>query len=98
MAFELKFTREADAQVQALNTPAQQKKLRKVQRALARLELDPRYPSLHSHKYSSLSGSQGEEVWDSYVENHTPGAWRIFWHYGPGSNTITVVSITPHPN
>ena len=98
MAFDLKFTREADAQLDALDVPATQKKHLKVQRALARLEANPKYPSLNSHKYDSMTGSQGEEVWDSYVENHTPSAWRIFWHYGPGAGTITVVSITPHPN
>jgi len=40
------------------------------------------------------------KVWDSYVENKTPGAWRIFWHYGPDEadqKVITILAITPHP-
>jgi hypothetical protein len=40
------------------------------------------------------------KVWDSYVENRTPGAWRIFWQYGPdeaGLRVITVLYIGPHP-
>ena len=56
----------------------------------------PTYPGLHSHKYRSIHGSAGEDVWDSYVENHTPSAWRIFWHYGPGSGTITIITIGPY--
>lgn len=96
--YRLAFTREAAGALEALGTQNHlQKKLKKVQRALGLLQIDPRYPSLNSHKYSSLKGVNGEEVWDSYVENNTPSAWRIFWHYGPASNQITVLSITPHP-
>jgi hypothetical protein len=72
-------------------------KLRKVQRTLGRLQLGPAYPGLNSHKYSSMAGPNGEEVWDSYVENKAPSPWPIFWHYGPGPGTITILSITPHP-
>lgn len=52
---------------------------------------------MNSHKYSELKGANNEEVWESYVENDTPSAWRVFWHYGPGQGVITVVAITPHP-
>ncbi|WP_125613155.1 hypothetical protein [Specibacter cremeus] len=98
MAFDLLFTPEAEAALDLLRSDGHlEKKLRKVQRALGRLQQDPRYPGLSSHKYSSLSGVNGEEVWDSYVENNTPSAWRIYWHYGPGRNVITVFAITPHP-
>lgn len=97
MSFKLAFTREAEANLSALHGPSDEARLKKVRRALARLQLNPRYPSLQSHKYSSLRGSDDEEVWDSYVENNTPSAWRIFWHYGPGAGVITVIAITPHP-
>lgn len=73
-------------------------RLKRVRKALGLLEQDPRYPSLNSHKYVSLRGHEGEDVWDSYVENRTPGAWRIFWSYGPGPDTITILAITPHPD
>lgn len=96
--YALRFTREAAEAVRKLENDAHlEKKLAKVRRALARLQIDPRYPSLQSHKYTSLEGVNGEDVWDSYVENKTPGAWRIFWHFGPGAGVITVVAITPHP-
>jgi hypothetical protein len=43
-------------------------------------------------------------MWDSYVENRTPGAWRIWWMYGPDEirddqavAVITVLDIGPHP-
>lgn len=99
MGFTLQFTREAAEALAVLGNDAHlAKKLAKVRRALGRLESDPGYPSLRSHKYTSLAGANGEDVWDSYVENDTPSAWRIFWHYGPGAGVITVVSITPHPN
>ncbi|ROR36814.1 hypothetical protein EDF63_0946 [Curtobacterium sp. JUb34] len=97
MSFTLLFTREAKSNLDSLSGASDSVRLKKVRRALARLQQDPRYPSLNSHKYSSLKGSDDEEVWDSYVENNTPSAWRVFWHYGPGAGVITIVAITPHP-
>ena len=38
-----------------------------------------------------------EDVFEAYAENNTPGAYRIFWYYGPGKNQITILAITPHP-
>ena len=29
--------------------------------------------------------------------NNTASAYRVFWFYGPGNNTITIVAITAHP-
>lgn len=96
--YKLVFSREAADTLAALAAQNHlQKKLKKVRKALGHLQLDPRYPALSSHKYSSVKGVNGEEVWDSYVENKTPSAWRIFWHYGPSAEHITVVSISPHP-
>ena len=31
------------------------------------------------------------------VENRTPGAWRLWWCYGPEADTITLVTVGPHP-
>lgn len=96
--FDLRFTLVAAEQMEALTGDGHaEKKLKKVRRALGRLQTNPSHPGLKSHKYSSMAGTNGEEVWDSYVENNTPSAWRIFWHYGPGTRVITVVTITPHP-
>jgi hypothetical protein len=35
------------------------------------------YPGLHAHLYQNFPGLEKGKVWDSYVENHTPGAWRM---------------------
>jgi hypothetical protein len=68
--------------------------------------------SLRSHQYENFPGLPKAKVWESYVENKTPGAWRIFWMYGPEERVdgadvavitvliitvITVLIITPHP-
>lgn len=97
MSFALRFTNEARDVLASLTAPQYATKLKKVRKALAQLQQDPKYPGLNSHKYSSIKGTSGDEVWDSYVENHTPGAWRIFWHYGPDAGQITVLTIGPHP-
>lgn len=98
MGFSLIFTRKAAEQLKQLDSPATEIRLRKVRKTLGLLERDPRYPGLNSHKYSSISGANGEEIWESYVENRTPSAWRVFWHYGPDGGVITIVSIAAHPD
>ena len=98
MAFELKFTPEADANLRNLEANGSlAKRLKAVRKSLGYLELNPRHPGLNTHKYSSLVCENGEEIFEAYAENNTPAAYRIFWHYGPGKNVITVVAITPHP-
>ena len=74
-----------------------EKRLKAVRKALGYLESNPRHPSLNTHKYSSLVGGNGEEVFEAYAENKTSTAYRIFWHYGPGRSVITIIAITPHP-
>ena len=70
------------------------KKMVKTFRLLA---VDPRHNSLQSHEISELSRRYGEKVWQSYLENNTPAAGRIFWVYGPGKNEITIIGLEPHP-
>ncbi len=74
-----------------------ERKSRKVLKTLGLLSQDPRYPGLNSHKREAEKGPNGEDVWESYVENNTPSAWRVFWFYGPETGVITVFAITPHP-
>lgn len=95
MAFRLEWTPEATANLADLERD--QAKLRKVRKALGLLEQDPRYPGLNSHKYESMTGPKREDAWESYVENKTPAAYRLFWCYGPGAGTLTIIAITPHP-
>lgn len=99
MAFELLFTPEAGGMLDAMEANrAHAAKLRKIRKTLALLESNPRHPGLQSHQYESLAGPNGEKVWESYVENRTPGAWRIWWWYGPGKQQITILTIGPHPD
>ena len=71
---------------------------KKIGKALVLLAKDPRYPGLNSHEISSLTARYGQKVWESYLENKTPAAGRLFWTYGPGKRDITIVAIEPHPN
>lgn len=96
--FVLVYANEAALVLQALGKKEYADKLRKVRKALRLLaEQGPTCPALHSHQYQSVKGPHGETIWESYVENHTPSAWRMWWIYGPGEDTITVVTIGPHP-
>lgn len=102
MPFKLRFELRASATLRELKNggPNEQAKLKKVRRALGRLEQNPRHPGLNSYPYRNFPGvSPDIQVWHSYVENRTPSAWRIFWRYGPnegGVPVITVLAITPH--
>jgi hypothetical protein len=98
MPFRLCFAGNARNELQALEVnPAQVKRYKAVRSALGKLQNNPRHPGLSTHKYSSKRGANGEEVFEAYSENNTPGAYRIFWHYGPDKDLITVIAITPHP-
>lgn len=98
MSFKLEFTDEATAQFKSLEKDkGLAKRFKAVRKALAYLEANPRHPALNTHKYSSLQGPNGADLFEAYAENKTPGAYRIFWCYGPAKNIITVTAITPHP-
>lgn len=98
MRFELEFTEQAGHDLDELESnPTHRKRLKSVLKALGYLQVNPRHPGLNTHKYTSLVGPKGEDIFEAYAENNTPGAYRIFWFYGPDSSMITIVAITPHP-
>lgn len=98
MPYQLRFTDQADINLTKLEkAPNLAKRLKAVRKALAYLEQNPRHPSLNTHKYSAITGINGEDIFEAYAENKTPAAYRIFWHYGPGKNIITIIAITAHP-
>ena len=98
MAFALLFTKEARANLENLERDAGlAKRLKAVRKTLALLESNPRHPGLQSHKFQSLLGPKGEDVFEVYAEQATPAAYRVFWCYGPGRGQITVIAITSHP-
>ena len=86
----------AIAQLNALEE-TDPKKHNKVLKTLALMEANIRHQGLHTHEYRSLRGPNDEKIFVAYVENNTPSAYRVFWYYGPGYDTISVVAITPHP-
>lgn len=70
---------------------------KKLVKALAFLGQNPRHPGLNSHEIDALTRKHGLKVFQSYLENNTPGAGRLFWAYGPDQGDITVLAIEPHP-
>lgn len=96
--FELRFTAEARAILQDMEAGGRyQAKLSKVRACLARLADNPRHPGLQAHRYQSKRGPYGGDMWEVYVENRTPSAWRVWFWYGPGQGEITILAIAPHP-
>lgn len=73
--------------------------LGQITKTLLLLSENPRHPGLQTHAYESLPHPYHPEqkVFDAYAQNQTPGAYRVFWCYGPGKGEITIIAITPHP-
>jgi hypothetical protein len=70
---------------------------KKFAKALRHLESNPYHPGLQSHEIDALTARYGQKVFQSYLENNTPGAGRLFWVYGPDRGQITVIGLEPHP-
>lgn len=75
----------------------EQKTFKKLLKCFYHLSNNPRHPGLNSHEIEPLSKIAGFKIWESYIENHTPAAGRIFWSYGPGKNEISILGFEPHP-
>jgi hypothetical protein len=72
---------------------------KQVHKTIKLLAQNPRHPGLRTHEYHSLQHPYHpeEKVFEAYVRHKTPGAYRVFWCYGPDSAQITIITITPHP-
>jgi len=99
---ELRFSFEAARELKDLERKPGQ--LKQVRKTLGLLETNLRHPSLQTHRFHSLHGPDGEEVFEAYAQNRTPGAFRIFFCYGPDRvegkkrfPVLTIIAITPHP-
>lgn len=68
-------------------------------KCLSLLSTNTRHPGLHTHEFHSLPNpfDPKGKVFEAYVQNRTPGAYRVFWCYGPSKGEITIIAITPHP-
>lgn len=52
---------------------------KKLGKTLKLLAENPRHPGLQTHDIPELTNRYGERVWQSYLENKTSGAMRIYW-------------------
>ena len=94
-----KFWNDLSAMVKSQTATKDDIKLyKKLGKALNHLSQNPRHPGLESHEITSLTKRYGIKVWQSYLENKTPAAGRLFWVYGPGRGDITIIGLEPHPD
>ena len=106
MSRELRFTPKADYQLKEIeDNPALKGVLKQVRKTLGLLETNLKSKSLQTHPHHSLTKRYGEKIFEAYAQQNTPGAYRVFWHYGPDEQNekgeripiLTIVLITPHP-
>jgi hypothetical protein len=104
---KLRFTPTANEQLAIIeNTPALKGVLKQIRKTLGYLETNLQAKSLQTHEFVSLTRRYGKKIFEAYIQQNTPGAYRTFWHYGPDeidSNgkripVITIVAIIPHPD
>jgi hypothetical protein len=76
---------------------------KKLSKAISFLENNPIHNSLNTHEIGELSARYSKQcgreikVWQSYIENNTPSAGRLYWCYGPVRGVITIIGLEPHP-
>jgi hypothetical protein len=97
LTFEIILSHEANENYMVLQNPSKKAVLKAVDKTLDLMATNLRHRSLQTHEFHGMKGPDGEKIWESYAQNKTPGAYRVFWHYGPGKSKITIVAITPHP-
>jgi hypothetical protein len=87
MRRELRFTPAAREALVALEVDRSKVALfRQVRKTLGLLETNLRHPSLQTHRFRSLRAPDGGDVFEAYVQQHTPAAFRVFFCYGPRSH------------
>ena len=100
MNVSIGYTDQARDQLKNLkNDPAKKAIHKAVSKVIKFMKADLRNPSLKTHKYDGYENpfDATKPVFEAYAQNNTPGAYRIFWVYGPNQGEITIIAITPHP-
>ena len=105
MLFTPRWTAEAEAAYVRLQRDKKTKAtkaeglFKQVDKCVRLLLANPKHPGLNTHEYDSIDHpfKKGEKVFEAYAQNQTPGAYRVFWCYGPAKGEITLITITPHP-
>jgi len=96
--FKIRFTRTAEKQfINLKKNKSHQKAYKAVGKILAFMQNNLRHPSLNTHKFDQLKSPFKGDVFESYAQNKTPGAYRVFWVYGPEKGEITILMIVSHP-
>ena len=104
--YKLRFTPQANEQLAGIeNDPSLAGVLKQIRKTLGLLETNLRSKSLQTHEYESLSKRYGKKIFEAYVQQNTPSAYRVFWHYGDDEidgkgdrvSVITIIAIIPHP-
>ncbi len=72
---------------------------KQIHKCVTLLQSNPKHPGLRTHEFTSLSNpfDQQAKVFEAYAQSKTPGAYRVFWCYGPKPEQVTIIAITPHP-
>jgi hypothetical protein len=72
---------------------------KQVRKCIQLLQQNPRHPGLQTHEFESMVHPfhRDQKVFVAYAQQHAPGAYRVFWCYGPRKGEITIIAITPHP-
>jgi hypothetical protein len=98
MIFSISLTKAAIEQLTLIkNDAGLTKRYKAVIKTLQLIKTNPRHPVLQTHQFHSLAGPAGEKVFEAYVEQNTPAAYRIFFYYGKVRSEIIVFAITEHP-
>lgn len=68
-----------------------------VQKALGTLQINPDHSGLNTHPWRGKKCPHDKTLFESYAQNGSGSAYRIFWCYKPDSEpTIVVAEISPH--
>lgn len=95
---KIHLTDEAIENLEALKKDSSKARILKdVVKAFELMKINLRHPSLNTHEYKNLKGPRGEKVFEAYAQNNTPGAYRIFWYYGPVEDSLSIFAIVKHP-
>lgn len=98
--FTVVFARSAQEELDRLEgSPRHVALVKQIKKTLGLLHTNPRHPSLQTHVFHSLENPYNprDKVFEAYVQQHTPAAYRLFWCYGSQKGQITIIAITPHP-
>jgi hypothetical protein len=88
---KLEFSEQAKLTLEQLKADGSKKGVfKQVRKALGFMETNLKHPSLNTHEFDEIKSPLGK-VFESYAQNNTPGAYRIFWVYGPGKGQIYVI-------